>query len=310
MVPHTGPVFATIGLFPDLKSMTIFTGSPDERITHDMFNKNVFTSAQNGYMRQHMTAYAFAEKYPDITTWTGCIPDVAAGRDGWAALVRALKDEYPKVAKLEPKFIDPQVAKAGNTDFKSQISQLSTTSAEGFWISEYGSDGITFYQQARQFGLPKHFKAMGDYGADIFLPIALKRDVPPNVWSTMYWYYGAFPDNPHTKEVMAAAKALGNPYSSGFTVLGHLGIMAYAMAIKETGSSDIEKVGSYLEGGTWETLNGTGHFRKEDHQIIAKQNLVHWQPTDEEPGWKAGEFITVDDNDVVPPPNPGKKWED
>jgi branched-chain amino acid transport system substrate-binding protein len=309
--PNTGPVFAVIGLLPGLQCVCTFTGSPDERITHDMYNRNAFTLAQNGWMRQHAIARAMAEKFPNVKAWTGCHPDVAAGRDGWASFVHAIKDTYPKLAKHEATIVEPQVAKLGSTDYKSQIAALINSPAEGFWTNEYGADGITFYQQAQQFGLSKHFKAMVDYGIDIDLPKALKHNVPTDLWSISYWYYGAYPNNQMAKEVVSAFQAAtGTPYPHGFAAMGHSGVMAYAAAIKATGSTETDKVIAFLEGGKWDSVRGTSYFRKEDHQIIAKQNLVRWAPTEEEPGWKAAEYITIDDNEVINPPAPGTKWGD
>ena len=60
----------------------------------------------------------------------------------------------------------------------------------------------------------------------------------------------------------------------------------------------------------FETLSGTCYYRKEDHQLIGRSYMVNWEPTEADPGWRAREFVAIEDADYVNAPAPGKKWED
>jgi branched-chain amino acid transport system substrate-binding protein len=306
----TSTALAVSSLLPDLKCVGIFMGTPEIRFTHELFNRNLFVTSQNNYTREHEIAEFMATRYPNISAWTGAIPDVAAGHGGWAAFVQGVKDIYPKIAKHDVTIIDPALSKFGATDYKTQISELVASPATGFWTMLFGSDGITFYQQGQQFGLGKKFKAMVDYGIDIDLPKTLKRNVPTNVWTSSYWYYGATIDSPMTKETVHVFTAANDPYPHGFAMSGHAPVMAYAAAIKASGSTETDEVIAAIEGLEFETLTGACHYRKEDHQLVSRSYMVRWEPTEADPGWKAAEFAAIEDADVINSAAPGTKWPD
>ena len=145
---------------------------------------------------------------------------------------------------------------------------------------------------------------------DIDLPKSLKRGVPANVWAISYWHYAAHMQNPLAQELVAASKAGGDPYPHAFTALGHSGIMGYAGAIQAVQGTGTDNVIAALEGLKFDSVRGPTVFRREDHQAISSQNIVRWEPSEAEPGWKSAEFVTVSDADVVNPPAPGTKWVD
>src|SRR5262249_13821496 len=138
---------------------------------------------------------------------------------------------------------------------------------------------------------------------------ALKRNVPTNVWTSCYWYYGAAVNNAMANEVLRVFTAAGDPYPHGFALAGHTPVMAYAAAIKAAGSTETDKVIAALECLEFDMLSGRARFRKEDHQLIYRSFVVNWEPTEAEPGWKAREFATIEDVGIVTPPAPGTKWE-
>ena len=305
----TGTALAVQPLLTELKLVACYMGTPEIRFTHELYTRNGFQTAQSNWTRQHQIGQFLAQRFPKIREFTGAIPDVAAGHGGWAGFSQGVKDMYPKLAKHDVTMLNPVLSKFGATDFKQQLSELMASPAKGFWTMLFGSDGITFYQQAQQFGLSKKFDAMVDYGIDIDLPKTLKRNVPNSVWSSSYWYYGATAATPMTKEVIRLFKESGDPYPHGFALSGHAPVMAYAAAIAATGSTETDKVIAGMEGREFETLTGKVYYRKEDHQFVGRTYLVNWEATQADPGWRAREWVAIEDKDVINPPRPGEKWE-
>ncbi len=303
-----GPVMALQPLAPDLKLIFCATGTGDEKLSHEMFNRNSFNAAPTGYTRQHVNAAFLARKFPDVTHWTAALPDVGSGPQGWAALKVAMDDVFPKALGKKATFDEPQTAKFGTLDYKQQLSQLMASSAQGMFTNLFGAGVLTFWQQSQAFGLANKFKVMIDYGADIDLPKALKKNVPTSVWTCSFWYNGAHPNDQMAKDVIAASTATGDAHPHGFVGVAHTGLMGYAAAIQATGgNTDTDQIIAAMEGRKFKSLRGDAYYRKEDHQLIANSYLVRWEPSDEP---KAAEVVVVDEGTVVNPPAPGVKWEE
>ena len=304
-VPTAASAMAVIGVLPSLNVVMTCTGSAEERLTHELFNRNFFITSQNNYTRQRLLAREVAGKYPNVLSWTAILPDIAAGHDSWAVFSRAIVEYHAKAGR-KAVLQTPIFSKFGNNDYKVQISALMSTEATGLYSLLFGNDGITFFQQARPFALEKKFQVIAEAGQEMDLPKALKRNVPEHVWAVSYYNFTAFKDNPDGQELQQAyQKEFGDPIPHGLAGVSHVGVRCYAEAIKAAGSTETDKVIAALETLKFNTIRGPAYYRREDHQMIAAQSVVNWGPAQTDAGFEVREVVTVKDEEMVNPPTPG-----
>lgn len=304
-VPLTATALAAAGIIESVNGIYISTGTQEEKLTHELFTRHYFQGNENGITRARAMAQVLARRHPDVTRWTAIIPDVSIGHGSWNRMSIGLKDYYKSVAGKDITIMDPVVAKYGSTDFKNQIVALMSSPATGLHNVLFGSDGITFFQQAAQFGMPKKFAVISEQALDVDLPKALKGNMPDNVWSASYWYHAAF-DNP---ESAALAKAFtektGDPNPHAFAALSHLGVKAYAAAIQANGGrTDTAAVIDALETVKFLSAKGPTSFRKEDHQIVTSSSAFHAVASSSKAGWEVKDFAAMDLADISNPPAP------
>ena len=309
-----GPTFTTtitavLPLLQNAKAVLIGPTSPDERLRHQLFNRNYFGTFEPDFVRANAYAKVMAERFPNVTNWTGVILDLASGHNNWSAAKKALTTQYEKVAKKKIEITEALFTPLGSTNFKQQISQLAASPAEGALIIQSGADGSTFYQQALTFGLERKMKVFIDGAIDINVGNALKNKVPTNIWICSPWNYVAA-KNQVSKDLAAEYIKRTGKLPHAYAALGHAGMLFYASAIKAAGSTDTEKVIAALENVHLETAKGPGYFRKEDHQLLAETYMFTLKPKDQDPGFEVNETVTVNMADIIYPPAPGTEWVD
>jgi branched-chain amino acid transport system substrate-binding protein len=306
-IPLTATALATAGIIESINGVYIATGTGEEKLTHENFTRHFFTAAENNYTRLHAYGKLMAERHPDVTTWTAIFPDVTVGHASWGHMMNGLKDYYKSVAKKDVTFIDPVVTKYGATDFKSQIVSLLSSPAQGLHSVLFGGDGITFFQQAQQLGLPKKMAVITDQSLDLELPRALQKNTPENVWLASQWYAGSFEKYPESQALLKAYQERANgTYPIALTAISNTAVRAFGEALKVTkGDTDSKRVIDALETVKLNTVKGPAYFRKEDHQIITQGSYFRAGPKDAPPGWEVKEAINVDYADITNPPKPG-----
>ena len=307
--PNTANLLATLPVIKEGNALMIACGTPDERLTHEAFIPNLFTTAPNNYMALSGWAKIFAQRYPNITTWGGIIPDISMSHNIWDVFAVLLPRAYAAVGK-KITLLDPQLAKFGTTDFKTQIANLLSGPAEAMMSVEVGNDGLTFFQQQRQLGLDKKMKLMADYSLDIDLPRALKKNLPPVIWSKSYFSYPAWEKNKMAVETNAAfVKATGDQYLHQLGCCGHTAVLSIAAALKANGGkTDLASMIPALEGRKFDSIRGQTYYRKEDHQLVSFTNFCRFEGADTPAGWKYAEILTVDESQNLHPPTPGVKF--
>ena len=306
-VPLTATAMAVSGIMPSLNGVYIATGTNEDKLTHELYNRNFFTAAANSYTRSRAIGRFLAQRYPAITSWVGIYPDVTVGHDSFREFSAAANEFYRSEAKVDITILPSVVTKYGTTDFKQQIAGLMGSPAQGLYSVLFGADGVTFFQQARQFGLDKKLDLIVDQALDLALGKALGVNFPRDVWSLSNWYHGLYADTPASQELLQTFKTqTGDDNPGGIGALGHVAVSAYAAAIKAADGTETDKVIAALEGLTFQTLKGPATFRKEDHQIIDDLNLIHMSAKAEAPGWGVTEAVKVPLRDVINPPTPGK----
>ena len=305
-VPLTATAMAVAGIIQSIDGVYFATGSGEDKLTHELFNRNFFTAAENNYTRLQAYGAFMAKRYPDISVWTAVFPDITVGHSAWARMRTGLTAAYKALGK-EVRFVDPVLTKFGATDFKNQIAALMASGADACHSVLFGGDAVTFFQQAVQLGLLKKLTVMSEMSLDVELPRALKKSTPDNVWSSTFWYPGAFPGNAESDALLKAyAERAGNPYPPSITSLAHTAVRAYGEALKATGgASDTSSIIAALEAGKLQTVRGPAVIRKEDHQILTSSSYIRAVPNASEQGWEIKDAIAIDLTPFANPATPG-----
>jgi branched-chain amino acid transport system substrate-binding protein len=283
----------------------ITTAAHSDRLTHENFNTHYFRITDNPFMRSGGLARLMAEKYPNVTTWAGIIPDHEYGRTTWATFEAGLKKYYPEIAKKEVEIVSVQRTPYGATDYKNFITAALNSKAKGVYTSVYGADAVTLFRQAAPYGFFKKIDVLIDATNELAIPQAMGKITPPH-WIGFHWYYGAYKDNPMAKKLYEDYDKEYKEYPWGFVAEAHSAMIAYKAAIEKAKSTDTKAVIKALEGLTFDSASGKRTIRAEDHQTIKDVNLVHVVPTEEAPGWKIDEIKVYTGDGLIEPPSPGK----
>ena len=278
-------------------------GAGSDKINHEAYSPNVFRPGDNPWMRMHAQARLAVDRYPGVTRWGGMIPDHEYGRSTWQCFVDGLLTYGG--GKLE--IVDPVLVPYGASDFKGNITAAMRQNTEGWFVSVYGGDAVTLFQQARPFGLFQRAKAIIDSSNEFQVSAALKSQFPTQ-WTGLFWYPEAHADNPLSRDPYAEfVHRTGKHYAGGWMSEAHSSLRAYAHAIELNGGSlDVPSLIGKLKGLTWDTVTGPRTLRAEDNQGIKDIELVLLKAADNELGADVAEFVRIPGADVIEPPTPGQ----
>ena len=296
---------ALIQIIQSLNMVQMTPSSPLDSLTHELFNRNFFRLCDNNYIRARALARVMAERFPNVTTWTATISDIAVGHQSWNQFAAGLKDYYPKIAKKEVTILDPVTAKFGTTDYKTQIFRVMQSEAGGVYNLTYGSDMLTLWKQAKTLGMSDKIKVMADGAGDLDLPVILGKDIPPELWSNLHWYFARTNPNKVHEDLMAEVKKRfpNDAYPSSLIGTAHAALLAYAAAVKAANGTETNAIIQALETTKIDTALGTVTFRKEDHQKIGPVAFGGFVPTSD--GFKTKGSVELPGAEVVEPASPG-----
>lgn len=286
--------------------VVITCGAGTEKLNHENYSPNVFRPGDSPYMRGRGKVKLMAERKPDITKWSGIIPDHEYGRTTWGIFVDGLLEFYPAIAKKKPEIIDPIIVPYGQSDYKNFITQAMRSPADAFYNSTYGGDSITLFQQARPFGLFQK-KYMVDSANEFIVAAAMKAQVPPH-WTGIHWYFATNKDNPLSNTFYNDYVAkFSNKWPMGWAAEAHAAVLAYVAAINKAKSTGTPAIIQALKGLTWDTVTGKRTMRAEDNQAIKDVEYIYIEPdTTSDVGFKVTDYVKVDGNTVIDPATPGK----
>jgi len=304
----TTTALGPIGTLKDVDAVFITTGAIADSINHQNYSTNCFRLTDNNYIAMRALARISAERYPNITKWGAVMTDVEASHDAFKKFTIGLKEFYPKGTELT--IVDPVLTRFGDTDFRTPISNLMASEAKGIFLNLPGEGGVSFFQQARPFGLSRKIGAVMEIGSEFALPSALKNNTPPNFWTHSHWYYGAYLGNPMGKKLYDAhLAATGDKVASSFIETSYAAINVYAQAVAKARKSDTASVIEAMRGATFETPKGQITFRKEDNQKLGEFTAIRINPSDDKRGFAIADFVKYPNTDLVEPPSPGKAIE-
>lgn len=309
---HTGGISSAVVLalgpvMQQEKGVFMTCGAGTEKMNHENYSPNLFRPGDAPDARTRAQAKLMAQKYPDITRWTGLVPDHEYGRTTWSIFVDALLEFYPAIAGKKPTVLEPILMPYGVSDYRNSITQALRQQADGVFNCTYGGDAITMFQQARGFNLMGRYKVVCDAANEFLVARGLKQQLPP-MWTGMHYYAEANKGNALSDRFVAdyAAKTRDSE-PLGWAAEAHASLYAYKQAIEKARSTDTEAVIAALKGLTWDTVTGPRTMRAEDNQAIKDVELVYLEPATTDKGYKVSQYVKVDGKTVIFPPTPGKK---
>jgi branched-chain amino acid transport system substrate-binding protein len=284
-------------------------GAGTEKLNHENYSDHVFRPGDSPYMRNRAEAQLLAQRNPDVTTWTGLVPDHEYGRTTWAVFMDGLLQFYPEIAKKEVEILDPIIVPYGVGDYRTFVTQAARTPAKGIYNSTYGGDSVTLFQQARPFKLFED-RILMDSANEFIVAEALKAQTP-SFWTGIHWYYETNKGNPLSDALYADyVKKTGNEQPMGWVAEAHAALYAYKAAIEKAGSTETADVIAALKGLEWDTATGKRIMRAEDNQVIKDVEMIYIEPDASDPkGYKVTDYVQVDGNTVIEPAMPGQKME-
>jgi len=297
---------AISGMLQQENAILITCAAHSMRLTHENFNRNYFRITDNPFMRQGAQAKLMAELHPDVPAWGGLIPDHEYGRSTWEAFKYGLNRFYPKIANRTPEIADPIFTQYGGSDYRNYVASAMRSKARGMFVSLYGGDAVTLFQQARPYGFFEKKSPIVDSANEFIVARAMRAETP-DMWVGSHWYFGAFKGNPINDRLYAAYVArTGDTFPDGFLSEGHAAVMAYAAALKKTGGdASTPAVIDALSGLTFDSATGPRTIRAEDHQAIKPVVQYRLRGAKTPEGFEVVDFRVVPGAEVIEPPTPG-----
>lgn len=288
------------------KAILITCAAHSDKLTKENFTRNYFRVTDNPYMRGRAMTKMLAERYPKVTGWSGLIPDHEYGRTTWVCFKEGLNEFYPKVTGAKPSIVEAIKTQYGAADYRNNIVTAMSQPSEGYFVSVYGGDAVTLFQQAAPYGFFKKAKVVADSANEFIVAKAMKQNFP-EMWVGAHWYAGAFENVPMSRELYKEyVTRTGDHYPTGFVAEAHAAVRAYAEAIKRSGSTETDAIVSAMEGLTWDTACGPRTFRKEDHQAIKPVVFYRLRGANNADGFEVAEFETVPGETVIDDATPGQ----
>lgn len=194
----------------------------------------------------------------------------------------------------------PVLTKAGAGDFRSQISQIANSGATGILNSIIGSDSLTFYKQAKTFGLDQKIRVFVDVGADLRSMMSIASATPKTVWTPTYWHAQG-DNNAVSQEVYTiASQRTGTPYPYGFIAFAHDAVVAIAQAAKSANSVETKPLIAALESGSRTGAAGSIVFRKADHTYTGQMTFIKFgADASVKDGIKVSEVVRLPSSDYM-----------
>jgi branched-chain amino acid transport system substrate-binding protein len=303
----SGGVLALNGIMGELDAVLLSAAAHGNNLTHQDFRPNYFRVTDYSAMRVGAGSHLMAQRYPDAKVWGSIAPDIEIGRSVMEVCNFRLPEAYRKLHNVDIELKETNWVKFGATDYRNEIARLMSQGIDGLIVGVGGADEATFLQQAGQFGLTQSIKGLYTSGSEFLGAIALKNRTPSNYWSGFHWYYGAYPDNPITKQVVDAFRAKGfGQHPDGFVGMAHTVVLAVEAAMKKGAGETSKELVPALEGLTFDSVKGPITLRKEDHQAICDVNYAMLGPADNAEGWEVVDYARVSGAEFAGTPTPGE----
>ena len=264
------------------------------RITGEKGHKYVFRGCANSAI-EGLAGGAYAAQKP-YKKWYIIGDDYEYGHSIAENFWKGLKKNKPDVVKIGEAW-----PKLKETDYTPYLTALVAAKPDAVYAAFGASGLISFFKQAKLFGLFEKLPVFAFALGDSLFPKVLKENMPVGAYggANYLWYY---PETPANKDFVkrylefTTKKGHPDPYPSGIGAFGgYCSAKFLTTAILKAGTTDTEKVIKALEGLTIETAIGPIKLRACDHQA---ETPAFWGLLAKLPGYP---FPVMKDIVMTPP---------
>jgi len=250
-----------------------FAGETDE-LTGSNFQPALFRVASSTTMHAAAIVYALKRDYPDVKKVFLLNQDYSFGRASATGFRKAL-------ARLDPsvEVVGDVLHPRGAANFTPYLQQIQASGADFVLSADWGADLIQLLNQANSFGLKPRIGSTFLADPDILKGIgnAAIGDIGADVYQPTI-------DTPENKAFVAAWHAAHGstdiPWPTASVAKSYISTQLAALAIARAGGTDFDKVEKALEGLQYASIAGPLTIRPCDHQVQIGQATGEVVPAD------------------------------
>jgi branched-chain amino acid transport system substrate-binding protein len=237
-----------------------FAGEADD-MTGAKFKPALFRVAASTTMHAAAIVYAMKQDYPNVKKVFLLNEDYAFGHESETGFKTALAKLAPNVEIVGSVF-HPR----GAADFSPYLQQIQASGADFVLTADWGADLIKLLNQANSFGLKPHIG--GTFVAD---PEILKSVGTGAIGDIGADVYQPTIQTPANQSFVAAFHAANvndpTPWPTASVGKSYIATELAAYAINQAGSTDFGKLEKVLEGLHYASIAGPLVVRTCDHQV-------------------------------------------
>lgn len=303
----TANVMATLPHLKDNDVTMLVVGTSSLAITHEAFTPHMFRLGYSSPMAFGAYGDLMTERNPEINSWTLIRTDVQALKDISDAFGKGVQ----KRAEAQGRKVEvgePILVPYGAPDFRNQIARVASAGTDALFNCLQGADGISYYNQARSFGLDSRYKLICESGGELAVAKALGQNMLKSLWGWTGWYPQGMKDNPTSDALHKAFVDLRqDEYPNWYVGVAHDCIMTLAKGVEATGSTASADLIPGIEGLSYQGATGTVGFRKEDHSFAGDLTYIRFGKDEASKlGWSVFETVQLPGADYLEPATPGK----
>jgi branched-chain amino acid transport system substrate-binding protein len=250
-----------------------FAGETDE-LTGSNFQPALFRVASSTTMHAAAIVYALRQDYPDVKKVFLLNEDYSFGHASATGFKNAL-------AKLDPsvEIVGDVFHPRGAANFAPYLQQIQATGADFVLSADWGADLVQLLNQANSFGLKPRIGGTFVADPDILkgVGVAAIGDIGADVYQPTI-------DTPENKTFVAAWHAANAatdiPWPTASVGKSYISTQLAALAIERAGSTDFDKLEKALEGLQYTSIAGPLSIRPCDHQVQIGQATGQVVPAD------------------------------
>lgn len=184
-------------------------------------------------------------------------------------------NEQAKVllAKQGGKVVNEEYVALGTTEFSSLINRIRTAKPEVLFCNVVGTDGITLSKQFYSYGLTKSIQQCSTVHMETYIA-GIGKEAAEGIISSFAYFMTI--DTPRNKKFVADFQKLAGKDALVTTITEAMYVGAYlwALGVKQTGTTDTNKVRAAMETLTFDAPEGQVKVRKEDHHCWKNSRIA------------------------------------
>jgi len=267
---NSAVAIAVSAVAKEKKKLEIVTGGASSALTGAACSKYTYHYAYDTYALASSTGRNVARS--GGKTWYGIVPDYAFGKQMLTDFTAAIKPEGGS-------FVHSDMIPVGNTDYSSYLLAAKQAHPDVLGVLNAGLDTVNTMKGVKQFGIDKVMKVA------IGLLFLTDVDNQPDLFAgsriTTSWYWN------EDKAARAWAdrftkKMGGGVRPTDIQASDYSATTQWLNAIKAVGSTDADKLVSYLDGRQFNDfyIHG-GEWRARDHRVTHEMYVVDVLPKEQ-----------------------------